>query len=123
MQIAEYRMYVKELVELGEIMSKRFYLVVPYSPATDQTNKGFIDRLTGLFAPTKVVRLKEQKFKKMKFELDQRIEHTLNGLQGMSVSAVQLDTQSLIELYYRTYNPDLVKQQKLENISELKIES
>lgn len=122
MQIAEYHSYIKELVELGEIMSKRFYVVVPYNPAADQTNKGFLGRIGGLISPTKIIRLKEDKFRKMKMELDRRMEHVLNGLQGMGLSSVQLDTQSLIELFYRTYNPDIEKQQKIADVEELRVE-
>ena len=48
MQIAEYRRFVAELIELGEIMSKRFYVVVPFSPGGDE-KKSFFDRFTSLF--------------------------------------------------------------------------
>lgn len=124
MQIAEYRSYIQELVELGEIMSKRFYVVVPYNPAADgTTSKGVTERVMAAFAPTRIIKLKEEKFQKMKLELDRRISHVLNGLTGMGLSTVQLDTQSLIELYYNTYNPDLHGQQKLTNLNELRLEA
>ena len=35
-QIRDYRGFVSELVDLGEIMQKRFYVVVPYDPVTDK---------------------------------------------------------------------------------------
>ena len=41
MQTAEYRQFVSELVELGQIMSKKFYMVVPYTPGADK-KKSFI---------------------------------------------------------------------------------
>ena len=44
------------------------------------------------------------------------------SLQGMGVSAVELDTQSLIELFYNTYNLETYNQQQLTNIDEIQIE-
>src|SRR3989338_2926156 len=35
-QTADYRSFVKELVQLGDIMSKHFYIVVPYSALSDK---------------------------------------------------------------------------------------
>ena len=40
----------------------------------------------------------------------------------MSLKAVQLDTQSLIELYYNTYNPDTYHTEKLADVSKLQVE-
>ncbi len=123
MQIAEYRSYIEELVELGDIMSKRFYVVVPYNPVTDTSmSKGFVERLMAAFSPTRVIRLKEEKFQKMKKELDRRVNHVMSGLVDMGLSAVQLDTQSLIELFYNTYNPDMFTQQRMANIEELRVD-
>ena len=40
-QIADYRSFVTELVEMGEIMSKNFYAVVPYDPLSNKQKKFF----------------------------------------------------------------------------------
>ena len=39
-QTTEYIEYIKELISIGKIMNKRFYVVIPYSPISDQ-RKGF----------------------------------------------------------------------------------
>lgn len=121
MQIAEYRQYIQELVSLGDIMQKRFYVVVPYSPATDK-EKGFLFRLKDVFAPTEVLRLKEEKFQEYKEALNRRVEKVIGGLASLGLSAVPLDTQGLIELYYNTYNPDVSAQQKLVEVERLRVE-
>lgn len=120
-QTAEYRQFVAELVELGEIMSKKFYIVVPYSPGAD-TKKGFMDKLMTTFSPLATIRLKEEKFKQYKQELDKRMETIMSSLNGMGLSAMPLDTQALIELYYNTYNPEVSEQQKLAEVNKLQIE-
>ncbi|MFN7088912.1 MAG: hypothetical protein ACK4NX_03825 [Candidatus Paceibacteria bacterium] len=46
----------------------------------------------------------------------------VEGLQAMSIKAVPLDTQSLIELYYNSYNIEVAKQEKMAEIAKLNIE-
>lgn len=120
-QTAEYHQFVRELVELGEIMSKKFYLVVPYSPGADK-RKSFVARLTAVFSPLASVRLKEKKFQELKQELDKRVETIISGLNSLGLNAVILDTQALIELYYNTYNPEVSERQKLVDVNGLQLE-
>ncbi len=120
-QIKDYRDFVKQLVNLGDIMQKRFYIVVPLNPATVQT-KGFWQRLQEIFTPTIAMKFAEERFKKQKFELELRVSQVSGGLGSMSLSAVQLDTQSLIELFYNVYNPDLSEAQPLIDIGRLQVD-
>ena len=121
MQTAEYRHYVSELVDIGDIMNKRFYVVVPYDPLSDK-QKSWFKRFLGIFSAAKEVKLKQAEFDKRRHALFQRVEHILTGLASMSLKAVILDTQSLIELYYNTYNPDVYNNQKLVDLNKLRVE-
>lgn len=120
-QIAGYRQYVTELVEIGEIMNKRFFVVVPYNPATDK-RKGFFRRMRELFAAARLIRLKEEVFKGYKGELFMRVSHVMGLLNNLGLATVPLDTQSLIELYYNVYNPEVAGYQKLAEVDKLRIE-
>jgi biopolymer transport protein ExbD len=120
-QIADYRVFVKELIELGEIMSKRFYVVVPYSPFSDK-RKGFWQRLFELFQPVTSLRLKEERFRAHRNALMQRVNHVMMGLSSIGLKSVLLDTQSLIELYYRVYNPDIAEREKLADLPTIRVE-
>ncbi|MBU2566594.1 hypothetical protein KKG46_03480 [Patescibacteria group bacterium] len=120
-QISDYRSYIKQLVDLAEIMQKRFYIVVPYDPSTEQ-QKGFLTRASAVFTPMITIRLTEERFKKNKQALMLRVNNIIAGLQGMSLSAVQLDTQSLIELFYTVYNPELFETQRMTDIEKLQLE-
>ncbi len=120
-QIADYRNFIVQLVELGDIMSKQFYVVVPYSPVSQQGQKKFWDRVMAIFSAGKIVKLKQEKFAKYKDMLDKRVEFVMSSLASIGLNSVRLDTQSLIELYYNTYNPDTYEQEKLQNVDELRI--
>lgn len=120
-QITDYRDYVKQLVDLGEIMQKRFYVVVPLDPATDK-QKGFFSRLGEVLTPSVAIRLSDVRFKKNKEALMLRVNQVVSGLQSMSLNTVMLDTQSLIELYYTVYNPEIFETQRMSDVNRLQLE-
>ncbi|MEK7516822.1 MAG: hypothetical protein AAB562_04470, partial [Patescibacteria group bacterium] len=121
-QMADYRKFIAELVQLGQITEKRFYVVVPYNPLSDK-RKGVFSRFREAFAPALIVRLREKQFAERKTALLTRVDHAVSALGSMSVKAVMLDTQGLIELYYDAYNPDIRETEKLAEISQLQVES
>lgn len=120
-QIADYRTFVAELIELGDIMSKRFYVVVPYTPGGDG-QKSFLDNLSALFIPATKVTLQRKKFLERKRELMQRVQLVLSGLGGMGLNNAMLNTQQLIELYYQSYNPEIAETQQLADLNKMDVE-
>lgn len=122
MQIADYRSFVSELVDLGKIMSKNFYVVVPYDPLSNK-KRGFWSRLSEIINPAVTVRLKEERFLKRKRDLDMRVRQIESGLSSMGLEVVRLDTQSLIELFYTTYNPDIAPLEPLASLEDFNLEN
>ena len=124
-QIRDYRQFVKELVDLGQIMQKRFFVVIPYDPADDGGDKakGFMSKISSAFSPAKIVKLNEKRFRERRDSLMQRVSTIASGLGSMSLQVALLDTQGLIELYYSSYNPDVYDEQKLVDTSRLRIET
>jgi type IV secretory pathway VirB4 component len=119
-QIADYRNFVQELVTLGQIMQKQFFVVVPYNPLSDKA-KGFFARLSEAFTPALSVRLAEERFRQRKNDLEVRVSHIQSALGSMGLKAIQLDTQSLIELYYRVYNPELYDNEKMVDQAQIRV--
>jgi hypothetical protein len=121
-QMADYIDFVEELVKLGQIMSRRFYIVVPYNPLGDK-KRGFFNRLIDLFsAPTKII-FREEKFEKYRQLLYQRVDHVASNLAPLGINVVPLDTQSLIELCYNTYNPEISVNEPMAEIEKLRVEA
>jgi len=121
LQTAEYLQYVSELVELGDIMAKRFYVVVSFDPVSNK-KRSFWRRTGDALSPTKIINLKQKEFAKRHKDLFIRIDRVLSGLASMGLRASVLDTQSLIELYYNTYNPEVSKNEKMVDINKLNLE-
>ncbi|MEA2088628.1 MAG: hypothetical protein U9O55_02195 [Patescibacteria group bacterium] len=121
MQTAEYRNYISELVKIGQIMTKKFYIVIPYSPFQDE-KKSFFRKMLEVFSSASVVKLKRDVFLRRHKDLMRRVDTTISGLSSMSLNSVILDTQSLIELYYNIYNPSISDQQPLPDLQKLRVE-
>ncbi len=124
MQTKDYRGFVRELVQLAEIMTKRFYVVIPYDPAgVAHRASGFFSRALTMFNPGKSVRLSSDDFTRARQGLTERVDHVVGGLAGIGLRSVPLSTQHLIELYYATYNPDIARVEALPEVGELKLET
>jgi len=121
MQIADYRAFLKELLELGQIMTKKFYVVVPYSGLGEKKKK-FWERLMNTFSVAKVIKLSEKHFANYREELQKRVNYIKSGLASIELTSVQLGTQSLIELFYNTYNPEVAVSEKMTDTNMLKLE-
>jgi len=121
-QMAEYIDFIKELVDLGDIMTKKFYVVVPYNPMGDK-RRGFFQRLSDIFSAGSVVRLKRERFEAYREQLFKRADNVMSALSSMGLRAVPLDTQSLIELLYNSYNPIESETQKLAEMNKLRVET
>lgn len=119
--IADYRSYITELTSLGDIMSKQFYVIVPYDPLSNK-RKSFLSRVSEVFNPARGVKLKGERFMKRKEELEARLRQIESGLTSMGLTIARMDTQALIELFYSTYNPDVALTEHLPAISSLQVE-
>ncbi len=122
-QIAEYHQYIKQLITLGEIMSKRFYVVVPYNTETQKGGKkGFFSTMSTILSPATVLRLSQKQFIHHSTRLQSRIDKVISGLGSMGITGAQLSTQNLIELYYNSYNPELSFSQKIPPEDQIQVE-
>lgn len=121
-QIVDYREFIKELVDLSEIMSKKFFVTVPYVPGKVEV-QSFFARVMNVFTPANVIKVQREKYEHHQELLDKRVEHVMAGLASMGLNSVRLDTQSLIELYYSTYNPESASTEKLADVKDLRVET
>lgn len=122
MLMEDYIYFITDLVSETNIMSKQFYLVIPYHP--EASGKQAVENSKKLMGSifekkTGAVTINEADLAKAKSELKNRVGAVLDGLQQMGVQGVPLDTQELIELYYNTYNPDTATRQTLKDLGDI----
>ncbi len=102
-QLREYIEFIRTFTTEVDVMSKNFFVVIPYSPAPINVTKGLTSLFTG--SPKKVASPAEQQFEEHRIQLEQRVSLVVEGLSGMGVRTVQLKTDDLVELFYHIYNP------------------
>lgn len=103
-QIDDYVLFMKELVSVSNIMSKLFYVVVPFY-IIESDKQGLMNRISSTIQPKKVILEKREEFETYKNQLLQRVDEIRESLSGTGIRMVPLKTQELIELYYNCYNP------------------
>jgi len=88
-QLSSYSNFIRKLVSGNKILSRKFYIVIPYE------NKAVTD-----FALAKEQLLLEQ-------------EIIIKGLEKLGMKVRQLNSLEVLDLFYSFYNPELAKTQPL----------
>lgn len=103
-QIREYISFIKNFVDQSNIMTKNFFVVIHFLPAIIDTKKNpFNKQKNG--SKTKL-----DSFEENRTQLEQRINTVSQGLIRCGIRSVQLGTEEMVELFYKTLNPgDLEK--------------
>jgi hypothetical protein len=120
LQISEYKNFIKNLTEISNIMSKYFYIVVPFYPV--ESNKGGVfNKVSSMFNPKQVITQKHGLFETYKNQLWQRVDHIIAGLSGTGVRIVPLKTEEIIELLYNSYNPNIYTNSIIKNVEDIEL--
>lgn len=103
-QIEEYIEFIRSFTESTSIMTKSFFVVVPYTPTMQFTPKG------GFFKPNETEGDETKKketdtFEESRSQLEQRMSVVEQGLARCGLRVVRLGTEEATELFYRLFNP------------------
>jgi hypothetical protein len=102
-QVREYMQFVKNFIEGSDIMTKLFYVIVPFEPAGIATVSSSFP-LFGGKKPAAQSEGMKQSFDEYKVQLEQRMALVATSLTSCGVRAVPLGTEEIIELLYRSFN-------------------
>ncbi len=101
-QIREYIQFIKNFVGQTSIMTKTFFVVVPFSPTVASTGTNPLDKLSGKQTGGGAT---PNHFDENRSQLEQRIGSVSQGLTRCGIRSVQLGTEEIVELFYKTFNP------------------
>lgn len=104
MQTREYIEFVRSFTDSTNIMTKSFFIVVPYSQAILGGNKK-ISSMFGKKSKEDKKLEEDSDFEERRSQLQQRIEVVEQGLVRCGVRVAMLGTEELIELFYKIFNP------------------
>jgi len=89
-QIDNYCQFIKEVVSGNKILSRRFYVVIPYRHLE-----------------------KNSDFNLIKEQIHLNRDIVARGLEKLGMKARQLDSLEVLDLFYSFYNPSQIKTQEL----------
>lgn len=106
-QIREYIAFIKDFTERANIMTKNFFIVVPYDPALIVRGGGSLGAISSLLPTSSgtAMTLTDEQFEQYRTQLEQRIAVIEQGLVRTGVRVVKLGTEEVIELFYKLFNP------------------
>jgi hypothetical protein len=117
LQINDYIGYIRKLVTVANIMEKKFFITIPFTPPQIQA-RGLFDKILN---PTKNISpsIAESEFKRYKEEMIQRANVISSELGAIGVKVIALSTQQIIELLYSTYNLEEAQSEKLTDVHNI----
>jgi hypothetical protein len=122
LQISEYKNFIKNLTSVSNIMTKFFYIIVPFSPVENKEG-GVFSKFSAIFSPKQEIIKKRETFETYKNQLWQRVDQISSGLGGIGLKIVTLKTEEIVELLYNSYNPNVFKSVIIKDIDKIELEN
>jgi len=104
-QTQEYIEFIKNFTESTNIMTKSFFVVVPYSPALIQGKGMNPMSLFGKKDAEGDMKKRMENFEENRTQLEQRLAIVEQGLVRCGIRVAHLGTEEVVELFYKIFNP------------------
>ena len=110
-QTHEYIGFIRDFTGRTNIMSKTFFIVVPYSQTARVGRVGGKGILGSIFpgkkggAAQKPTTEEKRDFEEARIQLEQRVSIVEQGLTRCDIRTTRIGTEEIIELFYRKFNP------------------
>ena len=105
LQTKEYIEFIRNFTESVSIMTKNFFVVIPYTHTNLGADTGFLRK----FFPRKNTKEEEIKsqldFEEKRSQLEERVSVIQQGLSRCGIKSAQLGTEEVVELFYKVFNP------------------
>jgi hypothetical protein len=105
----DYQKFIAEAIKKKNVLSKKFYIVIPFTPFELGLAKSAKTAMSGLSFKGKKGPLpypKSYVVRKAKISLYPKREHLSRQAGRMSIKLQQLSSEDLLKLYYNIYNPE-----------------
>ncbi len=107
-QTREYIEFIKTFVENSNIMTKSFFIIVPYTPPMLTVSKNpisnYIHKKSGKSSDENKA-VANAEFEEYRSQLEQRVGVVEQGLVRCGIRVAELGTEEVVELYYKIFNP------------------
>ncbi len=117
-QIEDYISFIKTFVESNAIMTKSFFVVVPFDPITIPGKTGILSMLGGKKGKTELSGDEVKIEPSHREQLAQRVDQVVNGLRQIGLRGVALEDRELVEFLYNFYNPSTIEKERELEVKE-----
>ncbi|MDO8575317.1 MAG: hypothetical protein Q7R78_01280 [bacterium] len=101
-QTREYIEFIRTFTEQQSIMSKSFFVVIPYSPSIVSGKSNPISKMLNR---NQTEATATTNFEESRSQLEQRVSVVEQGLVRCGIKVVPLGTEEIVELFYKIFNP------------------
>lgn len=105
LQTKEYMEFIRNFTESVSIMTKSFFVVVPYTHIALGGDSGIFQKLFGRKNRNEIRAAEQLSFEEKRSQLEQRVSVIQQGLARCGIKSVQLGTEEVVEVFYKVFNP------------------
>ncbi|MFA5792017.1 MAG: hypothetical protein WC884_03200 [Candidatus Paceibacterota bacterium] len=109
LQTREYIEFIRNFTESVSIMTKSFFVVVPYTHTILKSNNGIFDRLFSRKNKEEIRIAKQIDFEEKRSQLEERVSVIQQGLGRCGINSAQLGTEEVVEVLYKVFNPGSIE--------------
>jgi hypothetical protein len=109
LQTKEYIDFIRNFTESVSIMTKSFFVIVPYTHAVLRPNSGMLQKFFSKQTKEEARALKQVDFEEKRSQLEERVAVIQQGLGRCGINSAQLGTEEVVEVFYKVFNPGAVE--------------
>ena len=107
-QTKEYISFIKNFTDSVSIMTKSFFIVIPYTSKVLKPSSGVFSNLFNKNKQEKKIKAQID-FEEKRSQLEERVGVIQQGLSRCGINSAQLGTEEAIEVFYKVFNPGELK--------------
>ena len=108
LQTKEYIDFIKNFTDTVSIMTKNFFVCVPYTNTIIRAETSVFDNISRVFSRKSDSEKNTQSqadFEEKRSQLEQRVSVIQQGLGRCGIKSAQLGTEEVVEVFYKVFNP------------------
>ena len=105
LQTKEYIEFIRNFTDSVAIMTKTFFVVVPYTPTILRSDGSIFDKIFSRKNKAEVQAAQQVAFEEKRSQLEERVAVISQGLGRCGINSAQLGTEEVVEALYKVFNP------------------
>ncbi|MBY0376506.1 hypothetical protein K2P96_00850 [Patescibacteria group bacterium] len=105
LQTREYIEFIRNFTESVSIMTKSFFVVVPYTHIALKPDNSILQNIFSKKSKQEMKLAEELDFEEKRSQLEERVSVIQQGLARCGIKSVQLGTEEVVEVFYKVFNP------------------